>query len=96
MLRDSVGSEGDVPMTEMTRSDELSWAAVSLKPCSVNFRPPAKKHMPNTRRRLERIEPRRDDWTTCSSRQRAGQRLANARGTSRDLYAPVSRNAQER
>ena len=40
--------EGDAPMTEMTRSDELSCAAVSLKPCSWNLMPPAKKHLQKT------------------------------------------------
>ena len=100
-------------MTEITRSDELSWAAVSLKPdqvqgesvgwrasprqnvpCSLNLIPPAKKHLrswnrggqccagvghrsrmpvargahiPNTSSKLDRIEPKSEDWTTRSS-----------------------------
>lgn len=54
-------------MTDITKSDEFNWAAVSLNPCSENLIPPAKKHIPKTSNKFERIDPSKEDWTTRSS-----------------------------
>src|SRR6266536_68904 len=39
------------------------WATVWLKNCSGRRRPPKKKHMPMTSRRLDKILPMREVWT---------------------------------
>lgn len=55
-----------------TRRDAAVWATVVLKNCSSRRRPPQRKHIPRTRRRLERMEPMREVLTmTISSLVRA-------------------------
>ena len=46
-----------IAVTLSTKSETLSWAAVRINPCSEKRVPPAKKHMPSTRSKFERIEP---------------------------------------
>ncbi len=42
-------------------------ADVTLNFCSENLMPPARKHRPSTKSRLDRMEPSRDAWTTRTS-----------------------------
>ena len=46
-----------IAVTLSTKSETLSCAVVCINPCSEKRVPPAKKHMPSTRSRFERIEP---------------------------------------
>jgi hypothetical protein len=46
---------------KMRKMAEIPTTTATTNPCSLYLTPPKKKHMPSTRSKFERMDPRRDD-----------------------------------
>lgn len=76
-------------MTLITSKDELICPPKSPKDCSEKRKPPAKKHIPNTSKRFDKIDPRRDDCTICNSHL-TNARIATINLVNGKISAPAS------